>query len=419
MDYEASLISTAILEDKVGDIVDSSVLEEYFVAHKEVWDFVKGTYSEHGKPPPKEMVAQYFPDFKIVNTGVPITLAIGELKKRYVHNSLRDSLRSMARLMEQGEPLKAFDVMKEAVVKVDVGDVTSKDVNLTENPLTRMDQYHEVAKAEGMVGIPTPWKLLNEATLGFQPEDLIMLAGRGGVGKTWGEVVMAVTEWQQGYLPLVISNEMSVRQMVRRIDATNARLPYQRFRAGMLGGEELERWERALQDMDGGLPFWVSGDRRHLTVTGIRAKIRKYRPNIVWIDGGYLLDDELGGKAMWERWSNVCKGLKQLAQDEGIPIGLSHQFNLEGKKEGGTADTLKYGDVQMWFDLIVGMYQSEDLRASLEMLFKILKMREGEGSAEWVSGWDLNNMEFPDKGQSTDDLGAFEQSNIMNETIDY
>jgi len=419
MDYEAALISTAILEDKVGDVVDMNVLDEFFVSHKDVWDFVKGVYKEHGKSPPVEMLAQYYPEFNLKKTEVPISLAVQELRKRHVHNSMRNSLRLIARIMEKGDPMKAFDIMKSTVVDMDVGDSLSRDINLAVRPLSRIDEYHEVAKCEGMIGIPTPWRLLNEATQGFQPEDLIMLAGRGGVGKSWGEVVLACTQWQMGYLPLLISNEMSVKQIVRRVDATNAKLPYTRFRAGMLSGEELERWERALRDMEGGLPFWVSGDRTHLSVTGIKAKIRKYRPNIVWIDGGYLLYDETGGKAKWERWSNVCEGLKRVAQDEGIPIGLSHQFNLEGKKDMGTADTLKYGDVQMWFDVIVGMYRSEDLQVSKEMLFKMLKIREGEGSGEWVSGWDLDHMEFPDKGHSADDLGYSDESDIMDAQIEY
>jgi len=419
MDYEAVLISTAVLEDKVGDIVDMNVLDDFFVSHKDVWEFVRGVYSEHGKPPPIEMLSQYHPEFTVEKTSVPISLAVQELRKRHVHNSMRASLRTIARLMESGDPIKAFETMKSTVVSMDIPDNTSRDVNLSVTPLSRMEEYHEVARCEGMLGIQTPWRILNEATLGFQPEDLIMLAGRGGVGKTWGEVVLACTQWQMGYLPLVISNEMSVKQMVRRIDATNARLPYKRFRAGMLSGEELERWERALRDMEGGLPFWVSGDRSHLGVTSIKAKIRKYRPSIVWIDGGYLLHDETGGKAKWERWSNVCEGLKRVAQDEGIPIGLSHQFNLEGKKDMGTADTLKYGDVQMWFDVIVGMYQSEDLEVSKEMLFRLLKIREGEGRAEWVSSWDLDNMEFVDKGQSSDDLGSSRGSDIIDAQIDY
>lgn len=419
MDYEAALISAAILEDKVGDVVDMNVLDEFFVSHKEVWEFVRGVYSEHGKPPPIEMMAQYHPDFNIRKTEIPISLAVKELRKRHVHNSMRTSLRSIARLMEKGEPMEAFEIMKSTVVGMDLGDSTSRDVNLSDRPLSRMDAYNEIVQCGGMVGIPTPWRLLNEATLGFQPEDLIMLAGRGGVGKTWAAVVLACVQWQMGYLPLVISNEMSVRQMVRRIDATNAKLPYKRFRSGMLGGEELERWERSLRDMEGGLPFWVSGDRTHLSVIGVKAKIRKYRPSIVWIDGGYLLYDEKGGKAKWERWSNVCEGLKRVAQDEGIPIGLSHQFNLEGKNDMGTADTLKYGDVQMWFDVIVGMYQSEDLKVSKEMLFKMLKIREGEGSGEWVSGWDLDNMEFPDKMQNSGELGTSDGSGIVDAQIDY
>ena len=130
-----------------------------------------------------------------------------------------------------------------------------------------------------------------------------------------------------------------------------------------------------------------------LGVTGITAKIHRYRPHIVYIDGAYLINDDRGGKAGWERFGNVCQDLKRMAQREKIPVVVTHQFNAEGKGMDGSEETLKYGDVQMWFDLILGCYQSEDLRENKEMLIKILKHREGE-KLKMVSEWDLENMSF-------------------------
>jgi hypothetical protein len=419
MDYESIAISKAIIDNAVGEIIDKGIKDDYFVTNLSVWQFVLWSYREHGGPPSIEIVQQHFPSFEVKKSDAPVGLIVDELKKRHIHNAMRESLRGMARLMEKAKPLDAFGLMKETVLRIQADEDSSRDVNLVENTEARLSEYNDIAKCEGMIGIPTPWKMLNEATLGLQSEDLIMLAGRSGVGKTWSEVVFACTEWMMGYVPLVISNEMSVKQMVRRIDATCAKLPYKRFRAGMLSGEELERWERSLRDMKDGLPFWVSGDRRQLTVTGIRAKVRKYKPNVLWIDGGYLLSDESHGRQSWERWSNVCGQLKRLGQDEGIPVGISHQFNLEGRGSEGSADTLKYGDVKMWFDLILGMYQTDELRLNKEMLFRVLKIRESEEfNVEWVSGWDLDAMEFPDKGPGTEEVKRAQEV-MVTEEIDY
>lgn len=395
MDFEAALISRAILKNEVGEVIDANVKDEYFVSHHPVWDYVRTMYIDHGCPPPLVLMSQRFPDFRVNDEDLPLSLLVDEVRKRFVSNSLREGLRGVAQLMQSNDPYAAYDSMKDVVLAIEADRGGSMDVNLVHNTKQRVEDYHELASCEGMIGIPTPWRVLDKVTLGLQSEDLIMVAGRSNVGKTWSEIVFACHAWTQGYVPLLISNEMSVKQIVRRIDATAAKVPYKRFRAGQLSAEEYVKWESSLKAMQNGVPFWVSGNRSDQTVTGIRAKIRKYKPSIVWIDGGYLIEDEKRGRQAWERWSNVCAQLKRLAQDEQVPIGLTHQFNLDGKDLEGTADTLKYGDVKMWFDLILGMYQPQTLRRTKEMLFRVLKVRESEDlDMQWVSKWDLDSMVF-------------------------
>jgi len=224
------------------------------------------------------------------------------------------------------------------------------------------------------------------------------------VHNTWAELILAWFNWSQGYIPLVFSREMAVWQIARRLDAVNAKLPYQRFKSGMLTSEEKDRWDAALEHMKGGRPFWITGDDGdgHLGVTAITAKVHRYRPHIVYIDGAYLIQDDREGKQQWQQFYNVCQDLKRLAQREKIPVVVTHQFSAAGKGEDGNADTLKFGDVQMWFDLIIGCYRDEAMRASNEMLFKINKQREG-GNLNWVAEWDLVKMAFDTK-PGEDDL---------------
>ncbi len=130
----------------------------------------------------------------------------------------------------------------------------------------------------------------------------------------------------------------------------------------------------------------------------------------------YLIDDERKGNSGWERLKNVSWDLKRLARSEGIPIIVSHQFNQQAGDDEGTASTLAYGDIQKWYDLIIGMYQTEDLRLNKEMLFKILKQREGE-RLEFVSEWDLDSMSFEVKDMGTDDVGVIDESEEDEEKL--
>jgi hypothetical protein len=62
------------------------------------------------------------------------------------------------------------------------------------------------------------------------------------------------------------------------------------------------------------------------------------------------------------------------------------------------------------------MYQTEDLRLNKEMLFKILKQREGE-RLEFVSEWDLDNMNFSVKDMGSDDVGVANEALEEEEEI--
>lgn len=239
------------------------------------------------------------------------------------------------------------------------------------------------------------------------------------VHNSWSETVLACYHWSKGYKPLLFSREMSVVEFVRRIDAAHAQISHLRLRAGMLTTEEVDKWRTALQNMEGGLPFWVSGDDDGATgISGIAAKIQRYRPDIVYIDGGYLIEDESGGDSGWARWSNVCRDLKRLSRQEKLPIVISHQFSKEGLEDKGTEDTLKYGDVSMWFDLIVGLYQGEDLKLNKEMLIKVLKQREG-GEGVFVTGWDLDEMVFDEKASGRDDIGVPDLPDDLDKPLKY
>jgi len=403
MDLERALISKVLFDKCYSDAVDEHIVEELFVEHREVWKWVVEEYKKHGDEPPVDFLEERWPQFEFGMSEGSVPFLVEELKKRRVKSLIIDSIRKQGDLIKAKDPMAALDEVRTLLIKADMETRPSRDVNLTENPLDRRKKYDEIVNAGGVTGMPSPWPPLDEETQGFHPEDLIMFAGRAGVGKTFTEMVLARYHWSLGYVPLVFSREMAVWQIIRRIDAINAELPYKRFRGGQLSSDELERWMQALKDMEGGTPFWVSGDDDVLGVSGIEAKIKKYRPHGVYIDGAYLIGDERGAKAVWEKFLNVCWDLKKLARRVKLPIFVTHQFNLSGLGEKGTADTMKFGDVKMWFDLMIGQYQDESMKLNKEMLFKIIKQREGD-EVQWVSEWDLDRMCFGHKKSGHDDI---------------
>jgi len=398
MDFEAILITKVLDKGDLSEVFDHRISDELFESYPEIWEFVKGIYAEHGGLPPKQYIEERFPSFVFQDSeAVPVSFLIDQLKKRHTHNLLASSLRRQAEFLKQKDPYGAVDDVRSTLMRLDIETRPSLDMNFSEDIDERVKRYEEAELAGGLTGIPTPWPVLDEATQGFQPEELIMIAGRGKTGKTFLMMHFARVNWENGYVPLVFSREMAVWQLARRLDAMHAGLPYQKFKAGMLTTEQRQRWDKSLENLRGSRPLWITGDDGdgNLGVAAITAKIHRYQPHIVYIDGAYLVHDDRKGRQKWEKFYNVCQDLKRMAQREKIPVVVTHQFGSSGKGMDGTEDTLKFGDVQMWFDIILGCYRGKEI-GQKEMLMKILKHREGV-EAQWVTEWDLDTMNFDQK----------------------
>jgi hypothetical protein len=396
MDYEIILLTKIIEEGCIREVIDEGFNRDFIVNHRPLWNELLKSYRKHGVVLPVEEVRSRYPEFEFINSDVNVSFVIDELRKRRTHGLVADGLQKQVDCLKGREPDQAIEVMRQIVAMADVRQ-RSKDVNIIEYTEERVKDYEAIVNMGGVTGLPTLWSIFDESTGGIQNTDLYMIAGRSKTGKSWLEVVLALHHWSLGHVPLILSREMSVRAMVRRCDAVLSQLSYDRFKRGMLTVAEKERWLKTLETMKKGRPFYISGeDEGRLTVSGVSAKIEKYDPAITYIDGAYLIEDENGARMPWERFSNVCRDLHFLTLRRRKPIIVTHQFNLEGKDDKGTGDTLKFGDVKMWFDVMLGIYQDDVMRENREMLFKTLKNREGP-EVQWVSNWDLDSMNFDTK----------------------
>lgn len=182
-------------------------------------------------------------------------------------------------------------------------------------------------------------------TMGWHPGEFISIVSRPAVGKTFMLVVFAEYAWANGLSVLFINNEMSEEQIGKRFDSVHFKLPYKEFRAGLLPDELEKRYFEGLQELEGENPIWVISDVSG--VMSIASKIDQYKPDIVMIDGMYLLNDDQKGDSRWERVTNVSRDLKKLAQQKRVPIIATTQFNRatdETRVERVTLSNIGFSD---------------------------------------------------------------------------
>jgi len=113
------------------------------------------------------------------------------------------------------------------------------------------------------------------------------------------------------------SFEMNNIEQQHRHDAMRSHIAHSRLIRGALTKEEEARYQKVLEDMEGMHKFYLTDAVSAMTVTGLAAKIDKLRPDSVFVDGVYLMVDEITGEQNSpQALTNITRGLKQLAMSK-------------------------------------------------------------------------------------------------------
>ena len=110
---------------------------------------------------------------------------------------------------------------------------------------------------ESITGVASGFKDLDEITAGFQPSDLIIVAGRPSMGKTAFILNIAQNAALDHEVPVAFfSLEMSKEQLVQRLLTSEGRVDAQRLRKGKLHDDEFVRLGRAAGILSHA-PIWI------------------------------------------------------------------------------------------------------------------------------------------------------------------
>lgn len=404
MDIDRALLSIAVRGKGTSLLVNLGVQATLFEGEaKQIWKFVYEHWRKYDFSISEDEFTSRFPGYGLVDPEDPPRYFVDRAKDRFRHNALSDAIRSAVTTLKTGDASAALESLRSTMATIDDVSSESADYDWRLSIPERLSEYETVKTAKGIDGLKTPFANLDQCLGGFHGGELIFIAARSGTGKSWLEVVLAAHNLSEGVSSIVFTKEMTAKQIARRLDARVSGSPYARLRSGTLSEDEERRMRENLsvftdETVMGGAQIIIVGDE-HGGVSSIASKIEKYKPDIVYIDGMYLLDDDRRAEAEWMRMQNVAMDLKRLAQKRNIPIVASLQFNNDNRIAGA--------DLSRWGDVILALDQNEDQRYRKMMTLRIEKHREGtKGSFELV--WDIDSMTFEEasfdaaSGQATD-----------------
>jgi replicative DNA helicase len=203
-------------------------------------------------------------------------------------------------------------------------------------------------------------------TAGFQPSDLIIVAGRPGMGKTAFCLNLAQYAALEKRIPVgIFSLEMSKEQLVIRLLCSEAQVEGTRLRTGFLTESDWPKLTLAAGNLSDA-PIYID-DSAAQTVLELRGKARRlnadYGLGMIVIDYLQLMKGRARVENRQQEISEISRSLKALAKELNIPVIAVSQLSRKTEERQGMrpqlSDLRESGAIEQDADLILFLYRDE------------------------------------------------------------
>jgi len=397
MNYEHLLISRALSERSLSYLLERGVSDQWFSNEddKRVWTFAKSHLTNYGEVPSLDVIKANFPTYVVATVADSLDFLVDEVVKTQRTGIINTAIRNAIEEIEKfGNHENAVSILQKGFSHLDDNGFSAiSDIDITQNTEVRWEEYLERKNLpNGLRGIPTGFPTIDQATSGLQPGQLVVIVAPPKTGKSTLALQMAHNVHSSGKVPVFQSFEMSNQEQLTRYDAMRSRISHHRLTTGTLTTEEETRYQGKLRGMAMlQHKFWLTDSSAASVISGIANKIQQLQPDVLFIDGVYLMLDEQSGEANTAlALTNITRSMKRLAQKFQIPIVITTQ-TLRWKMHKGnvTVDSIGYSSSFLQdADVVFGL-QQEDENVDDTRLLKVLASRNsGPLEVSLVWAWD-------------------------------
>lgn len=291
----------------------------------------------YGQPPSLDRFEKQFGhNFTPVHSIDPLGDVFDQTltKKRNIY--VRTEIANHTQELKDGEdPTAIINRIYEAITSVDTSCVTSEYFDKS--------SYFRVPETM-LTGLPK----LDDVIGGIVRGDLVYIAGRPGDGKTTLLLSMIAKWYWQGKKILMISNEIRYDDMLFKVDAMLANMKISEKRLGIWQPQSTLKLKflQYLQSISRGQIITPKGPV--IKPSSVRALVSQHKPDVVCIDGAYLMSPNGAATNEWAELAAVSRELKQIANQENVPIIGVLQANRDSEYKsitglGALAGTDSYG----------------------------------------------------------------------------
>ena len=243
-----------------------------------------------------------------------------------------------------------------------------------------------------ITGVASGFGELDEKTAGFQPSDLIVIAGRPSMGKT--ALAMNIAEHavmhdrDDPHAVLVFSLEQSAEQLAMRLLSSVGGIDHGRMRSGQMPDDDWPRFDSAVGQLTG-RPLYLD-DTPALTAHDILVRSRRVRREsggqvkLIVVDYMQLMRPSQKAESRALELSEISSRLKAIAKEMRCPVVALSQLNrapeARENKRPRMSDLRESGAIEQDADVILFIYRDEVYNEDTEDKFAeihIAKQRNG------------------------------------------
>ena len=230
--------------------------------------------------------------------------------------------------------------------------------------LNKIQQENQSGNKD-ITGVPSGFDALDKITNGFQKSDLIVTAGRPGMGKTAFGLSVLLNAAQAGKTCAFFSLEMSSESLVKRLISAIAHIGQKTLRTGNFTSDEIERYIEANNILEK-LPIYLD-DTPAVTVNQIKSKCRKlYNAgtlDIIFVDYLQIMGYGKNLQNREQQISEISRSLKGMAKEFNVPVIALAQVNRNVEKSDNKrprlSDLRESGAIEQDADIIMFLYRDK------------------------------------------------------------
>lgn len=220
-----------------------------------------------------------------------------------------------------------------------------------------------ITDRESVMGRPTGFHTLDKILIGLGNSDLVLVAGRPGMGKTAFALNLARNVAFDSKKDVAIfSLEMSKEQLISRMLSSEALIDSYKLRTGELSDKDWESLAEAAKDISSANLYL--DDTSGITVTEMKAKCRRLKNlGLVVIDYLQLMQSPSKKENRVQEVADISRSLKIMAKELNVPVvtlsQLSRAPESRPNKRPMLSDLRESGAIEQDADVVLFLYRDD------------------------------------------------------------